>query len=153
MPPQPSARHRACAQPAVPGLRARSVRMSSRAPLLAPLVAPLVACLAAGVCLAACSQMPAFEEEDLGASAVEIAAGERLAQEQCATCHAVDRATQSPLRNAPPFAYLGRNYPVSSLAEALAEGMITGHDSMPEWRLEPDEIRGLLGYIQSVQLP
>lgn len=143
MPPQPSARHRACAQPAVPGLRARSVRMTSRAPLLACLLA----------CLAACSQMPAFEEEDLGASAVEIAAGERLAQEQCATCHAVDRATQSPLRNAPPFAYLGRNYPVSSLAEALAEGMITGHDSMPEWRLEPDEIRGLLGYIQSVQLP
>jgi len=106
-----------------------------------------------GLCLAACVQTPAFEEEDLGASPAEIAAGQTLAQEQCATCHAVDRGTQSPLRQAPPFAYLGRNYPVSSLAEALAEGMITGHDSMPEWRLEPAEIRGLLGYIQTVQLP
>jgi|688.fasta_scaffold343037_2 cytochrome c len=145
MPPQPSARHRACAQPAVSGRRA-PLRATTSGVLL-------LACLAAGACLAACSQMPAFEEEDLGASAAEIAAGERLAQEQCATCHAVDRGTQSPLRNAPPFAYLGRNYPVSSLAEALAEGMITGHDSMPEWRLEPAEIRGLLGYIQSVQIP
>jgi hypothetical protein len=57
------------------------------------------------------------------------------------------------MRDAPPFTYLGRNYPISSLAEALAEGMITGHDGMPEWELAPAEIRGLLGYIQSVQSP
>lgn len=103
--------------------------------------------------LVACSHPPNWEEEDLGASPAEIAAGQRMAEEQCGTCHAVARDTQSPMRNAPPFSYLGRNYPVSSLAEALAEGMITGHDGMPEWQLEPAQIRGLLGYIQSVQDP
>ena len=103
--------------------------------------------------LAACSHVSRGEEEDLGASPTEIAAGQRMAEEQCGTCHAVARDAQSPMRNAPPFSYLGRNYPVSSLAEALAEGMITGHDGMPEWELKPAEIRGLLGYIQSVQDP
>ena len=101
----------------------------------------------------ACSHAPRWEEEDLGASPAEIAAGQKMAEAQCGTCHAVARDAQSPMRDAPPFSYLGRNYPVSSLAEALAEGIITGHDGMPEWELEPAEIRGLLGYIQSVQKP
>ena len=99
-----------------------------------------------------CVNAPAAEE-DLGASPAEFAAGQTFAEEQCGTCHAVGAGTTSPVRNAPPFGQLGRSYPVSSLAEALAEGMITGHDSMPEWELEPDEIRGLLAYIQSVQRP
>ena len=103
--------------------------------------------------LVACSHALRREEQDLGASPAEIAAGQKMAEEQCGTCHAVARDAQSPMRNAPPFSYLGRSYPVSSLAEALAEGMITGHDSMPEWELEPAEIRGLLGYIQSIQAP
>jgi cytochrome c len=105
------------------------------------------------IALVGCSHAPRGEEEDLGASPAEIAAGQKMAEEQCGTCHAVARDTQSPMRNAPPFSYLGRNYPISSLAEALAEGIITGHDGMPEWELEPAEIRGLLGYIQSVQEP
>lgn len=109
--------------------------------------------LSCTVGLVACSHGPRWEEEDIGASPGEIEAGQRMAAEQCGTCHAVARDTQSPMRNAPPFSYLGRNYPISSLAEALAEGMITGHDGMPEWELEPAEIRGLLGYIQSVQDP
>ncbi len=101
--------------------------------------------------LAGCSHASNWEEEDLGASPMEIEAGQRMAEVQCGTCHAVARETQSPMRNAPPFSHLGRNYPISSLAEALAEGMVTGHDGMPEWELDPSEIRGLLGYIQSVQ--
>ena len=76
-----------------------------------------------------------------------------MAEEQRGTCHAVARDARSPMRNAPPFTYLDRKYAVSSLAEAHAGGIITGHDGMPEWELEPAEIRGLLGYIQSVQGP
>lgn len=101
--------------------------------------------------LAGCSHGPNWAEEDLGASPMEIEEGRKMAEDQCGTCHAVARETRSPVRNAPPFSHLGRNYPISSLAEALAEGIVTGHDGMPEWQLEPSEIRGLLGYIQSVQ--
>jgi mono/diheme cytochrome c family protein len=103
--------------------------------------------------LAACSHAARWEEENLRASPAEIESGQKMAMEQCGTCHAIARDTQSPMRDAPPFTYLGRNYPISSLAEALAEGMITGHDAMPEWELAPAEIRGLLAYIQSVQSP
>ncbi len=108
----------------------------------------LVAC---ALGLAGCMHGPAWEEEDMGASPAEIEAGQRMAEDQCGTCHAVARDTRSPVRNAPPFSQLGRNYPISSLAEALAEGIVTGHDGMPEWELEPSQIRGLLGYIQSIQ--
>lgn len=103
--------------------------------------------------LVACSHSARWEEENLRASPAELESGQKMALEQCGTCHAIARDTQSPMRDAPPFTYLGRNYPISSLAEALAEGMITGHDEMPEWELAPAEIRGLLGYIQSVQSP
>jgi mono/diheme cytochrome c family protein len=103
------------------------------------------------VLIVGCAHSPAAEEEDLKSTPAEFAAGRVLAEEQCGTCHAVASETTSPMRNAPPFSYLGRKYPISSLAEALAEGMITGHDSMPEWELEPGEIRGLLSYIQSIQ--
>jgi len=81
--------------------------------------------------LLSCSHSGRWEEENLGASPAELEAGQRMATEQCGTCHAIVRDTQSPMRYAPPFTYLGRNYPISSLAEALAEGMITGHDGMP----------------------
>jgi cytochrome c len=102
--------------------------------------------------LVGCAHAPTAEE-DLEATPAEFAAGRTFAEEQCGTCHSVSGQTQSSVRNAPPFSQLGRNYAISSLAEALAEGMITGHDSMPEWELEPGEIRGLLAYIQSVQRP
>lgn len=100
--------------------------------------------------LGACSHLQSGEE-NLGATPAELAFGRQMAETQCGTCHAVDQSTTSPMRDAPPFSLLGRQYPISSLAEALAEGMVTGHDGMPEWELEPQEIRGLLAYIQSVQ--
>ena len=101
--------------------------------------------------LGGCGHLQANEEENLGATAAEFEMGRTMAESQCGTCHAVDQGTTSPMRDAPPFSLLGREYPISSLAEALAEGMVTGHDGMPEWELEPHEIRGLLAYIQSVQ--
>ena len=73
--------------------------------------------------LVACSHSARWEEENLRASPAELASGQKMAMEQCGTCHAVARDTQSPMRDAPPFTYLGRNYPISSLAEALAEGI------------------------------
>ena len=42
---------------------------------------------------------------------------------------------------------------IDDLAEALAEGILTGHGpvEMPEIVLEPEEIESLLGYMQSIQ--
>jgi mono/diheme cytochrome c family protein len=69
----------------------------------------------------------------------------------CSQCHAVGRTGDSPLRIAPPFRGLHKNYPVESLEEALAEGISTGHPSMPEFRLDPGQINDVISYLKSLE--
>jgi mono/diheme cytochrome c family protein len=78
-------------------------------------------------------------------------AGQRLAEANCARCHAVGRAGDSPLRIAPPFRTLHTGYPVENLAEALAEGITVGHPAMPEFRLDPDQIDNLIAYLKTLE--
>ena len=77
--------------------------------------------------------------------------GETIALTNCARCHAVGRHGASPLREAPPFRTLHKSYPVTDLAEALAEGISTGHPSMPEFRFDPDEADNLIAYLKSLE--
>ena len=74
-----------------------------------------------------------------------------FAQTTCAQCHAIDRVGDSPLAEAPPFRTLHTRYPIEDLAEAFAEGITTGHPSMPQFQLDPAQINDLLAYLQSVQ--
>ena len=60
--------------------------------------------------------------------------GKTFALTNCARCHSIDRVTQSPLKIAPPFRTLHTRYPVETLAEAFAEGIYTGHPTMPAFR-------------------
>ena len=77
--------------------------------------------------------------------------GKTFALNNCARCHAVDRVNTSPLKIAPPFRTLHKRYPIESLAEAFAEGIQTGHPTMPEFRLDPDQIHDLLSYLKSLE--
>jgi cytochrome c len=77
--------------------------------------------------------------------------GQRLAEVNCSRCHAIGRTGDSPLPIAPPFRTLHTRYPVENLAEALAEGIMTGHPSMPEFRLEPDQIENLIAYLKTLE--
>jgi cytochrome c len=77
--------------------------------------------------------------------------GRALAQENCARCHAVGREGDSPNPDAPAFRILGARYPVASLAEAFAEGVVTGHPGMPEFEWEPETIEALIAYLESIQ--
>ena len=78
--------------------------------------------------------------------------GRTFAETNCAGCHAVGRTGESPLRQAPPFRNLHERYPVESLAEALAEGIVTGHPSMPEFELDRAQINDLLAYLRSLEM-
>ena len=69
----------------------------------------------------------------------------------CNRCHAVDRVSPSPLGIAPPFRTLHTNYPVENLAEALAEGIMTGHPSMPQFRLDPGQIGDVIAYLKTLE--
>ncbi|WP_156464349.1 cytochrome c [Afipia sp. Root123D2] len=77
--------------------------------------------------------------------------GKTFAITNCARCHSVDRVTPSPLKIAPPFRTLHLRYPIEALGEALAEGISTGHPTMPEFQLEPDQINDLLSYLKSLE--
>lgn len=77
--------------------------------------------------------------------------GETIALTNCARCHAVGRLGASPLQEAPPFRTLHTRYPVEDLGEALAEGITTGHPTMPEFRLGPDEADALIAYLKSLE--
>jgi cytochrome c len=77
--------------------------------------------------------------------------GKTFALTNCARCHSIDRVTQSPLKIAPPFRTLHNRYPVETLAEALAEGIQTGHPTMPEFQLDPDQIHDLLSYLRTLE--
>jgi mono/diheme cytochrome c family protein len=71
----------------------------------------------------------------------------------CSMCHAVGPVGDSPLPVAPRFRDLHLRYPVENLAEALAEGIVTGHPSMPEFRLEPDQVADVIAYLKTLETP
>ena len=77
--------------------------------------------------------------------------GKTFAINNCARCHAVERVGESPLKIAPPFRTLHKRYPIETLAEALAEGIQTGHPTMPEFQLPPDQINDLLSYLKTLE--
>ncbi len=77
--------------------------------------------------------------------------GKTFVLNNCARCHSIDRVTESPLKIAPPFRTLHLRYPVETLAEALAEGIETGHPTMPAFQLDPDQINDLLSYLKTLE--
>jgi hypothetical protein len=46
---------------------------------------------------------------------------------------------------------LGRRYPIDALAEALAEGLSSGHPDTPEFRFEIQDVDAILAYLKSIQ--
>jgi len=108
--------------------------MRARFTILALLMAPLAA-------------TPALADRTL------VAEGRAIAQKACGRCHATGRAGDSPNPKSPPFRTLSKRYPISSLEEALGEGIVVGHEGvdMPEFRLGARQIEALLAYLQSIQ--
>jgi cytochrome c len=79
--------------------------------------------------------------------------GHGIAERLCARCHAIAGPGPSSIKQAPPFSTFERKWPVEYVAEALAEGIVTGHGAvqMPEFVFTPEEIDDLLAYLDSVQ--
>lgn len=107
------------------------------------------------VALAACQPVA---EPQLAASSPGVERGDRIrgldiADRNCSLCHAINATGASPHPDAPAFRTIGRRYPLDALSEALAEGMVVGHTGMPQVQLEPQEIRDLLAYLESIQTP
>jgi cytochrome c len=96
----------------------------------------------------ACTASPAMSDQALSPAAQR---GRVLLLANCARCHAIDKASQSPLKIAPPFRTLHLRYPVEDLEEPLAEGIITGHPTMPEFSFDPGQIGDIISYLKSLE--
>jgi mono/diheme cytochrome c family protein len=77
--------------------------------------------------------------------------GKEFAQANCARCHSIERSGDSPRDPAPPFRQLHNRYPVETLEESLAEGIVTGHADMPEFELSPDQIDDLIAFLKTLE--
>ena len=79
-----------------------------------------------------------------------VQSGLSLAKQKCARCHSVGKEDTSTHAEAPPFREVVTRYPAEHLAEALAEGIVSGHPDMPVFTFTPDEIDAFLAYLDSL---
>ena len=80
-----------------------------------------------------------------------LALGETLLTDNCGACDAIGAMGESPHAEAPAFRTLSVNYPVAQLAEALAEGIQTGHPDMPEYVFSVEEIDAIIAWLEAIQ--
>lgn len=79
-----------------------------------------------------------------------IKRGQALAEKLCSGCHAVGLTDVSKLDKSPPMRDLAKRWKGEQIAEALAEGITTGHKEMPEFRLNPDELDAFLAWFDDL---
>lgn len=105
-----------------------------------PILGLFIAGAVAGMFLAARAATPAPSE------------GQTFVRANCATCHDVDAAGRSsPNDAAPPFSDLAANPAVTALA--LRVMLQTSHQSMPNFRLTPDQTAAVIAYILAMRRP
>lgn len=78
--------------------------------------------------------------------------GFNLLRANCASCHAIDQVSQSPEPKAPPFRDVVKKYQPQALEEALAEGIVTGHEQMPEFAFEPEQVTAIVAYLDTLKV-
>ena len=67
-----------------------------------------------------------------GNSAADVVQqGFTLIHRECSGCHATGVTDVSPNPKSPPFREVVKSYPPDNIVEALAEGIVTGHNDMP----------------------
>ncbi|GAA6212074.1 cytochrome c [Hyphomicrobiales bacterium 4NK60-0047b] len=84
------------------------------------------------------------------ATAGSIEKGKNLAETLCAKCHSIEKKGPSTNKEAPPFRTFSKKWPLENLEEALAEGIVVGHDAMPEFKFNPDQITNFIAFLSSL---
>ncbi len=106
------------------------------------------AVLLASCLIPALASLPAHSQ-----SQGDVAKGKAFVERNCASCHAIGLSDDSHMPQAPALRTLHNRYPIDSLSEAFAEGIVTGHPEMPEFELDTETIGNMLAYIESLAGP
>lgn len=82
--------------------------------------------------------------------AAQIADGRRIAETECAACHAIDARSKSPNPAAPPLRdVLAMNDP-DNLAYRFIDALQVGHDEMPLFDFDVRGADALIAYLESI---
>lgn len=76
--------------------------------------------------------------------------GKRLAEANCATCHAVAQVDASPLAQAPPLREIGGRIPFELLLELLRGQVFVEHAVMPDFEPDTRQAEDLATYLASI---
>jgi cytochrome c len=96
--------------------------------------------------LALCTGEPALAQQSPAEQR-----GLTFVRANCEQCHSIDRVSESTLPIAPPFRALHLKYPIESLQRPLSEGIIAGHPTMPQFRLDADQVTDVIAYLKTLQ--
>lgn len=77
--------------------------------------------------------------------------GQTILEANCSRCHAIGHDGSSTHPQAPPFREVVTRYDPSDLAEALAEGIVSGHPDMPQFVFQPGEIDAIIRYLRDLK--
>jgi mono/diheme cytochrome c family protein len=78
-------------------------------------------------------------------------AGQAIAANECASCHAIDQFSASPKPAALPFRTFGAKRSVEDLRKVLAERLSVEHTEMPEFIFEERQIGHLIAFLLAIQ--
>ena len=85
------------------------------------------------------------------ATSQDAKSGLAILEQNCMRCHAVGPEGRSPHAEAPMFSEIANRYEPELLAEALAEGIVTGHPDMPEFVYSSDEIEDIIAFLNTLR--
>jgi len=84
-----------------------------------------------------------------GSAVAAPSRGEVLSQQWCSRCHAVEPGQQSPNPKAPAFPAIAAE--PSATEYSLHVFLQTTHTTMPNFKIDPDDIDDIIGYIRSLK--
>ena len=96
--------------------------------------------------IALCASEPALAQQSPAAQR-----GMTFIRVHCAECHAIGKVGESPLTIAPAFRTLHLKYPVENLRRPLSEGIVANHPTMPQFRLEADQVSDVITYLETLE--
>lgn len=77
--------------------------------------------------------------------------GKRLAEANCADCHAVAQVDTGPSEAAPPFRDLGKRRSLATLRDDLLHDLFLRHAVMPDFEPDARQVDDIVTYIESIQ--
>lgn len=118
-------------------------------PFLHPAALALILAMGTAACDRAVQDAPAMTV--IKTDAQSIADGRKIAETQCANCHALDTDAKKRPEDPPPMRYLLAQYNPYTLSEDFQAGLHVGHEKMPDFVFGPLGAEVLLAYIVSIQ--